>query len=345
MKALKILRNLMSNRLGGLPLVVLYLTDGCNSRCVTCDIWKNPRRNMPMEFVERLIDELAVLGTDTVLLSGGEAMQHPQWHEIARTLRQQGMRVMLVTNGLLIPKQGHYLQSAVDDLIISLDGATPESYQQIRGVNGFELVMQGIHTARSEGIPVTTRTTVQRANFREIPAIIELGLQHDVSSISFLAMDFSSVFAFGPRNLPHDFIPLQSNDGMLSGEETRELAHILDNIEQTYHHAFESGLIAESPQKLRRILLNYYQALSGDGGMVPPRCNAPHFSVVIEVDGRLRPCYFLPSFGDLSQSGLSEIINNEKAVALRKAYRAGERQECKHCVCPLYRSPRVLLRD
>ena len=48
------LLNLVSDKLRALPLVVLYLTDGCNSRCVTCDIWKLPRRNMSMELVDQL---------------------------------------------------------------------------------------------------------------------------------------------------------------------------------------------------------------------------------------------------------------------------------------------------
>ena len=51
----KRLLNLVSDRLHALPLVVLYLTDGCNSRCVTCDIWRNPRRNMKMEMVEEIV--------------------------------------------------------------------------------------------------------------------------------------------------------------------------------------------------------------------------------------------------------------------------------------------------
>lgn len=345
MKSLKTLRNLMSNQLGTLPLAVLYLTDGCNSRCVTCDIWKNPRRNMSMELVERLIPELSKLGTSTILLSGGEAMQHPHWHDIASSFREQGMRVMLVTNGLLLPKQAEQLTHAIDDLIISLDGATPQSYQQIRGVNGFQLVMEGIRIARSANMPVTTRTTVQSVNFREIPAIIELGLKYDVNTISFLPMDFSSVFAFGARELSKDVISLQSNHGMLSHDETDELARILDDIEDQFHTAFKEGRIAESPQKLRRTLLHYYQTLNGERNMAPPRCNAPHFSVVIEVDGSLRPCYFLPSFGRLGSDQMSKTINNEAAIALRQAYRTGNRQECKRCVCPLYRSPRVMLRD
>ena len=41
---------------------------------------------------------------------------------------------------------------------------------------------------------------------------------------------------------------------------------------------------------------------------------------------------------------LGTIINGDAALALRRAYQAGERAECGRCVCPLYRGPRALLR-
>ena len=84
------LLNLAGNRLHTLPLVVLYLTDGCNSRCVTCDIWRNPRRNMRMELVDKIFDAVQELQIRWVLLSGGEAMQHPQWPAIAGRFRAAG---------------------------------------------------------------------------------------------------------------------------------------------------------------------------------------------------------------------------------------------------------------
>src|SRR5579871_6966420 len=98
MMNVKSLLNLTSNRLRTLPMVVLYITDGCNSRCVTCDIWKLPRRNMDMALVEQLAAEFPQLGVQTVVLSGGEAMQHPEWPRIAQTFRQAGAKVLLLTN-------------------------------------------------------------------------------------------------------------------------------------------------------------------------------------------------------------------------------------------------------
>jgi Fe-coproporphyrin III synthase len=353
----KHLLNLVGDRLHTLPLVVLYLTDGCNSRCVTCDIWRSPRRNMAMELVENLATAFQELQVRWVLLSGGEAMQHPQWPAIARRFRAEGTHVMLLTNGLLLRKQADEVLNNVDEVIVSLDGGTAATYDAIRGVDAFDLVLDGIRAVRAGGVPVTTRTTVQRANYREIPQIIEVAKSVDVNVMSFLAVDVSNEFAFGPRFTVDPALKVAAHLGpgappdhgpaatALTPEDIHELSAILDDVETRFAADFAIGRIAESPAKLRRILVQYFTGITGQGEFPRPRCNAPHFSTVIEVDGTLRPCYFLPSYGRLKPNGPSirDAINMDAAQTLRHAYRTGQRAECERCVCPLYKGPRALI--
>jgi MoaA/NifB/PqqE/SkfB family radical SAM enzyme len=246
---------------------------------------------------------------------------------------------MLLTNGLLVRKQIDEIASSVDDLIVSLDGGTAETYHRIRGVDAFDLVVDGIRAARSAGVHVSTRTTVQNMNFREIPGIIRASIDADVNVISFLPVDMSSSVAFGDRDL------LQT-PGALSRPEVDELDQVLQQIAAEFADEFRSGRIAESPLKLRRILSQYFRATLGELPYPRPRCNAPHFSTVIDVDGTLRPCYFLPAYGKLTPDGdrLPAAINWNAAQDLRRAYRTGERSECERCVCPLYKGPRGLMR-
>jgi MoaA/NifB/PqqE/SkfB family radical SAM enzyme len=364
----KHLLNLLGDHLRTLPILILYLTDGCNSRCVTCDIWRNPRLNMPRELVETIASEVRPLGVRWVVLSGGEAMQHPHWHDIAHRLRGEGARVLLLTNGLLLRKQADAVIANVDEVILSLDGGTAATYDAIRGVDAFDLLLEGVRAVRAGGVPVTTRTTVQRANYREIPQIIEAAKAADVNHISFLTVDVSNPFAFGPRFDTDASMPLIASMGSpapaehgppaaaLTSDDVRELARVLDDVERLYTDDFASGRIAESPAKLRR-MVNYFGAILGQDEYPAVRCNAPHLSAVIEVDGTLRPCYFLPSMGKVgtpheSSNGvvgarhvmpLYEVVNSPHALALRRAYRAGERAECGRCVCPLYKGARALL--
>ncbi|RMF78596.1 MAG: radical SAM protein [Chloroflexi bacterium] len=351
----KHLLNLAGDRLHTLPILVLYITDGCNSRCVTCDIWRNPRLNMSRKTVEQITASIDDLNIRWVLLSGGEAMQHPHWPEIARRFRERGVYTMLLTNGLLLKKQIDDVLATVDEVIVSLDGGTAETYEAIRGVDAFDLVVEGMRLVREGGLPVLTRTTVQRANYHEIPQIIEVCRSVDINHVSFLTVDVSNPHAFGPRFEQDVRIPMVASMGpgappehgppadALTPDDVARLRTILDDVEVRFADEFANGRMAESIEKLRG-MLTYFGAINGTCDFDPPRCNAPRISTVIEVDGTLRPCYFLPTWGKLNDRTLREAINDADAQALRRAQRLGQRHECVSCVCPLYKGPRSLLK-
>jgi len=233
---------------------------------------------------------------------------------------------------------------AIDILYRDFYGELPASdeatYAAIRGVDAFDLVLDGIRAVRAGGLPVTTRTTVQRANYAEIPLIIEVTKSADVNTISFLTVDVSNPHAFGSRLIP---VEQQLPPTALLPDDVLHLERLLAEIEVRFAEDFASHRIAESPDKLRQMIA-YFRALYDETARSPVvRCNAPHLSTVIEVDGSLRPCYFLPTMGSLKIDALPQAINGAEAIALRRAYRKGERPECERCVCPLYKGGRALL--
>jgi MoaA/NifB/PqqE/SkfB family radical SAM enzyme len=344
------LLNLIGDQLHALPMVIIYLTDGCNSRCITCDIWKLPRRNMPLTLAEKLASEFRTLCVRRVILSGGEAMQHPDWPRIAKLFRAAGAKVELLTNGLMLNKQAQDVIESVDQLVVSLDGGIPETYKTIRGVDGFDVILSGMRKCADAGVPITTRTTIQHGNFRELPQIIDAARNAGVRKVSFLAVDMSSTQAFGPR-FAADISPISSTmlphappSPALTADDLPDFSKVLNRLERDYAADFVSGLIAESPRKLRR-LYDYFATLNGESPFSPPRCNAPHLSAVVEVEGSLRPCFFLPRVVKLGDRTLLEALNAQAAIEMRKAYRTGQRSECARCVCSLYQSPRTLLRN
>lgn len=334
----------MKNRLRSLPLVVLYLTDGCNSRCAMCDIWRSPRRNMDMALVDTIVADAAALGTQLVLLSGGEAMQHPAWPTIAAKFHAANIKVWLLTNGLLLKKQAQAVIEHIDLLTVSLDAATPDLYKRIRGVDALDVLLEGLMTISTAGIHTTTRTTLMRANFHQMPQIVDIALTNGARSVSFLTVDDSNPYAFGPRFAQDHGIPMAAppaNDfGPLLADDLPLFSAMLDNLLVSHADQFASGQIEESPTKLRQ-MIDYFAAPYGQATFNAPRCNAPHISAVINVDGTLQPCYFLPP---IPHSNGLDAINSPAMLELRTAYRSGQRPECARCVCPLYRGPRALLR-
>jgi Fe-coproporphyrin III synthase len=294
---------------------------------------------MDLAAVTRLLPSFAQLGTQVVLLSGGEPLLNPEWAPIAQLLRKNGLKVWLLTSGLALAKHARRAAELFDAITVSLDGTDPETYTAIRGLDAFHKVCGGILAAAGHGRRSGIRVTLQRANYRQLPQFVDLAKILGALQVSFLAVDVANPHAFGRID---DFV----SDLALRPEDLPIFEQILSSVEQDHVEDFRSGFIAESPQKLRRIH-QYFAAIHGQNPYPAVRCNAPEFSAVIGATGRVQPCFFIsgPADAQISETAaghgtdLAAVLNSGGMSALRTAIRDGRRAECKTCVCSLWRDP------
>jgi Fe-coproporphyrin III synthase len=320
------------SQLQRLPLVTLYLTERCNSRCVTCDYWRHGRADMDLAAVRHLLPELAELETRVVLISGGEPLLNPEWADIAQLLREHGLKLWLLTSGLSLAKHARRATGLFDAITVSLDGTDRTTYAAIRGLDAFDKVCEGIRTAATAGASLGVRVTVQRANYRQLERFVALARDLGARQVSFVAVDIANSHAFGRAEGFASDLALQPDDLPV-------FARILSDMEQQCALDFRSGLIAESPRKLRRM----HQYFSAVCGLVPypaVRCNVFDYSAVIGATGRVSPCFFIPGPAEeLAPAGLARALNDDPMVTLREQIRSGARAECARCVCSLWRAP------
>lgn len=316
-----------------LPLVTLYLTERCNSRCVTCDYWRTGRDHATLESVRRMLPGLERLGTRVALLSGGEPLLNPEWRAIAQALTTRGIEAWLLTSGLSLAKHAAAVAANFRSVTVSLDGTTPATYQAIRGLDAFDVVCDGIRAAVQAGANLSLRVTVQKSNYRELPEFVRLARDLGVNQVSFLAVDVGNPHAFGR----------DSAFGLglaLAPEDLEVFDDLLDSMEQEFATEFSTGFIAEAPTKLRR-MRRYFAALLGLGDFPEVRCNAPEFSAVIGVHGRVSPCFFIPGPATaVAGADPAAALDSAPMQALRADIRAGQRAECARCVCSLWRDPK-----
>ena len=320
-------------RLRSMPILILNVHENCNCRCLMCDIWKRPAGSeLDLKNLSRYRDSLRTLGVRQVVLTGGEPLLHSHFDELCALLKESGVRITLLTTGLLLAKRAESVVKWVDEIIISLDG--PESvHNSIRRVRrGFDLIRIGIATIRTDrpDMPIQARSTVQRANFLFLRDTVTASKQLGFDSISFLAIDVSS-HAFNRELVwPGE----RQNEIALTRTETAALEDEIELLIEQFRDEIVRRYIVERPDKLRRIARRFREHLRE----LPPEapvCNAPWISAVVEVDGSVRPCFFHPRIGSVGTKTLEEAINSTEARRFRQALDVARDQTCQRCVCSI----------
>lgn len=320
----------MTHVIESLPILILYPHSRCNCRCIMCDIWKvDSAQEISLADLERHGADIEKLGVQRVVLSGGEPLMHSDLFRLCGFLRNRGIRVTILTTGLLLKRNAEKLIDFVDDVIVSLDGP-PEIHDRIRRLPGaFELLAEGvgaIHRLRP-GFPIAARSTVQRQNCGTLRETARTAHGLGLRSISFLAADLTSS-AFNRER------------GWTAGHQAEvgltvaEVAVLENEIEALVMEWGETGFVLEKPQKLRAIARHFRSHL-GLIEPVAPLCSAPWVSAVIESDGTVRPCFFHPLIGKVGERSLLEVLNGPEAVAFRANLDVETNPVCRRCVCSL----------
>jgi MoaA/NifB/PqqE/SkfB family radical SAM enzyme len=323
--------------LSTLPILVLHAHSSCNCRCIMCDIWKarDPKK-IGVREIEAQRESIRRLGVRWIVFSGGEPLMNSELPEMCALLRAEGIRLTLLSTGLLLKKCAAEVAENFNDVIVSLDGPQ-EIHDVIRRVSGaFDLLREGIRALRNirPEIKITARSTVQKANHGHMMETVHAARQLRLDKISFLAVDVTST-AFN-RSLVWP-LSLQSEIG-LSLTELGVLENEIESLIAAAGRDFDPGFVAESPQKLRRIA-RHFRAQLGLAAPESPVCNAPWVSAVIEADGSVRPCFFHPPMGNLTGTTLEAVINGPEASSFRSTLDVASNPICRNCVCSLnYRS-------
>ena len=120
------------------------------------------------------IDEIAQAGCLYLLISGGEPLLHPDFGEIYRRSKENGLIVSVFTNATLIDRATADLFAQWPPRLveISLYGATGPTYEAVTGVPGsFERCLRGIGHLRDHGIRFALKTVLMTLNRHEFGAI------------------------------------------------------------------------------------------------------------------------------------------------------------------------------
>lgn len=281
-----------------------HITDLCNLKCKHCYSEDRPVLDLPTKEALRIVDNIAcameslrVYGS--VGITGGEPLMRKDLFEILNRFKEKQLEgyplsVSIMSNGTLFTdeflKKLLAYSPPVRSVQVSIDGATKETNDAIRGQGNFERALNGIMRVKSETkLSVTASFTVHRMNVQEVPELIDLCIKLDIDAIQI-------------RRLVPIGRGTQFSQTLLSPEQTRDLVNFLYRKERDLDERTKMGKkspilvenrglfhLADPKEAISRY--NYPKTVKRRLGN---RCAIGFSTTTILPDGTVLPCRVLP---------------------------------------------------
>lgn len=334
-----------------LKRLYVEVTNQCNLACSTCmrNVWDVQYGNMTLEVFERILGSFQDRPQKPELFLGGygEPLSHPRIHEMVEQAKRRGHHVSLITNGILLTETvaRKLIELNLDMLWVSLDGASPECYADVRLGDALPVVLQNLKRLRDlkyqnfwvsnwSGHPkLGIAFVAMHRNIHDLGEVIRLGVR--LGAIEF---SISNVLAHNAELLQENLY-MRSLD-MVTGQDIRPTVHM--------------PLMDIQPQTLQALgeVLKDLNQLELTGSRLNQNVDQCPFvergSLSIRWDGKVSPClpllythkhylgerertsreYFV---GDILRNDLLQIWNEQSYRALRKRLQDFDFSPCTFC--------------
>lgn len=173
--------------------IAFHVTDRCQLDCQHClrDPEQKPK-DLPLALIEKVLSEARRLyRSSQVALTGGEPTLHPDFVGIIDAIVERGMTWHMVSNARRFPQVLERLREkparleALTALNLSLDGATEEVHDSIRGAGSFREVMTAAMLCQARGIPFVLQMVLNAKNVHQIEAMGLLAAELGAARVSF----------------------------------------------------------------------------------------------------------------------------------------------------------------
>lgn len=312
---------------------VVILTERCNSRCGMCDYWKYAApRSLSAGQVENFWERRVRQVPHFVTLSGGEPLLYPELFRLAGFFRGRAAHLVLSTNGLLLGDHAETVATHFDKVIVSLDGASPDSYAKVRGVDGFQAVTDSAAALKALGggkVNLVLKMTIQKDNFRDLPEWIPLALGLGADGVALAVPDMTSDAFLRPGA---DRLR-RAEKVMLSEDEASEFASLVDRVAREFQDLLAGGFVIEGnlPAFVEFFRRNARPAAAPSSSCFPRDCLMARKRLILNADGSIRPCFFLPPLAQIQDPGEGDIFDSVAFRSFRCGFSSRLRSECRAC--------------
>ncbi|MCR4946962.1 MAG: radical SAM protein [Lachnospiraceae bacterium] len=292
------------------------LTPYCNLDCKMCYVHLyDPQYSERMldgnQWIE-LMDAAIEKGMISALLTGGEAMTHPDFWDIYMHLIEKGIQVRVKTNGLLLTKNvieklNQYQPFMID---VSLYGCNDDSYEAVTGKRAFQKVKSNIENLIANQLPLTLEIVPSKYMMPYIKDIMSLAKSFDVrTNVNKMLIE------------PNDNTDRTKEEFDLTRENHREIIKLTKEFFEQKQAENEDEFVYET------------------GFTKELKCNAGTCTFAVSWEGIMKPCLNFPE--DLISVKLEDMgferawkhINDKMAhySIPEKCHTCEYHDECRYC--------------
>jgi len=316
------------------------------------NVWVVEYGRMTRETFEHILSGIQSCSPKPNIFFGGygEPLSHPECLPMIELAKSLDIRVSLITNGILLTEEvaRSLISMGLDMLWVSLDGASPECYTDVRLANAFPVILENLNRLKSLQyqyygfFPWTMLPKLgiayvaMRRNIHDLPEVVRLGTR--LGAVEYL---ISNVLAHN-RDLGEESLYLQSMNYM-DGPYANHWRPLV-RFPKIDIDGCTENVIIELLRNANRLELMGSE-LRGNGDQCP---FVERGSLSIRWDGKVSPClpllythtHFLDKrertsreyfVGDIHTNDLSCIWNNTDYQTLRERLQDFDFSPCTSC--------------
>ncbi|MFC1933249.1 mycofactocin radical SAM maturase [Chloroflexota bacterium] len=154
------------------------ITHQCNLSCIHCLSSSSTETpgELNLEDCMAIVDQLAALRVFEINFGGGEPLLKSFFLPLLNYIHTKGIVTCISTNGTVLNDEAisRFTGNPLVNVQVSLDGATPEVNDKIRGEGTFHLILKGIELLAKRDISLSINTVVTSINFAQLSQLKEL---------------------------------------------------------------------------------------------------------------------------------------------------------------------------
>ncbi len=297
------------NRRPRVTLAQIELTNRCNERCIHCYIpHEQKTETLATRLAEKVLGELAEMGTLGVTFSGGEPFMHKDIEHILALARKLDFCITILSNlTLTTPRHISLLREINPSMIqTSLYSMNPDEHDHITKKAGSHArTLSALKSLIAAEIPVQISCPVMRTNTHSYRSVLEWAREHNCKAQTDYIMMARSDF---------------SHDNLGERIALEEQAILLGDILETdleYNQLLDVPCRPKTPEELE----------------VESICGVARDSICLSASGVYYPCsgwQGLPVGNCQTQSVRDVWENSHQLLQLRKITK-GSFQRCISC--------------